>query len=251
MSTAVDRPTAPAEQRDPAVPVGWSRLVANATFLLAGLLAAVQVLAVEFIPALTVFAAIYVAIGMAVRQVASRWPVVVALVFGTLHLVISYEFFAVNLSHPESPASFLTDAFVLLTGLALIVAAVLGLRRSDTRSRRPILLGMGVLALAAVVGSLLAAAQVESDPRQPDDVVITAARAQFPAEVDVPAGDAALWVENQDAFHHTLLIDGTDVRAMLPGNTTARVEVTLAAGTYSYWCDVPGHDEMEGVLVVR
>jgi azurin len=51
---------------------------------------------------------------------------------------------------------------------------------------------------------------------------------------------------------HTFVIDGQGAKRELPGNATRRVEVPLAAGTYPYFCDVPGHEEiMKGTLTVR
>jgi uncharacterized cupredoxin-like copper-binding protein len=60
-----------------------------------------------------------------------------------------------------------------------------------------------------------------------------------------------LWVDNQDPFHHTFVIDGTDVREVLVASSSVRVPVDLAPGSYRFWCDVPGHESMEGVLDVR
>jgi plastocyanin len=82
-------------------------------------------------------------------------------------------------------------------------------------------------------------------------VAIVTERSRFPEQVELPAGEGVLWVDNQDPFHHTLLIDGTDVREVLAAGSSVRVPVDLAPGTYRFWCDVPGHESMEGVLDVR
>ena len=45
---------------------------------------------------------------------------------------------------------------------------------------------------------------------------------------------------------------GQDIKQELPGGTSRRIEVNLPAGTYRFFCDVPGHESiMEGVLTVR
>jgi plastocyanin len=109
---------------------------------------------------------------------------------------------------------------------------------------------VGVAVVATVV-SLVAAANVDADARQDGDIALITERSVFPDTVAVPAGEAVLWVDNQDPFHHTFLIDGTDVRVVLPASSSVRVPVDLAPGTHRFWCDVPGHESMEGLLDVR
>jgi plastocyanin len=109
---------------------------------------------------------------------------------------------------------------------------------------------VGLAGIATVV-SLVAAASVDAEARQDGDVPLVIERSVFPERVEVPAGGSVLWVDNTDPFHHTFLIDGTDVREVLAANSSVRVPAELAPGSYRYWCDVPGHEAMEGVLDVR
>jgi plastocyanin len=99
--------------------------------------------------------------------------------------------------------------------------------------------------------SVVAAGGVESDVHEPGDVVVEAVGALFPEQLQAPAGGAVLWVDNQDPIRHTFVIEGTDVHAELPGSSAVRVETDLAVGTYRFFCDVPGHERMEGELVVQ
>jgi azurin len=59
-------------------------------------------------------------------------------------------------------------------------------------------------------------------------------------------------VENKDAFYHTFVIEGHDVKLSLPASKARRVEANLKPGTYTFLCDVPGHEEvMRGTLTVQ
>ena len=228
---------------------GGDRFVAVGLLLLAALFATIQILAGELIPPLAVPALLYAGIGGVLLRVTRRWLVLTTVALIVVHLATSIPFLVAALAHPESPASFLPDAFIVIVALAVVVGALAGLRGSG--SRRHIWVAAALLATALTVGSVVAASGVDSDVRQAGDVPIETVRSSFPARVQVPAGSAALWVDNQDAFRHTLVIEGTDVHAELPGSTAVRVETDLAPGTYRYFCDVPGHERMAGELVVR
>ena len=65
------------------------------------------------------------------------------------------------------------------------------------------------------------------------------------------AGLIGFHVANRDQIRHTFVIEGTNVKLEVPASKERRVEVELAAGEYRFFCDVPGHERMEGVLTVR
>lgn len=246
MSTLAQRPdvrleTQPQRRGD--------RFLGGGLLLLAALFASIQILAGEVIPPLAVAALVYAGLGGVLLRVTRRWLVLATSVLIVVHLATSIPFLVAALAHPESPASFLPDAFIVVVALAVLAGALTGLRGRG--SRRRIAVAAALLAAALTVGSVVAASGVDSDVRQAGDVPIESVRSTFPARVQVPAGGAALWVDNQDPFRHTLVIEGTDVHAELPGSTAVRVETDLAPGTYRYFCDVPGHELMAGELVVR
>ena len=249
MSTTTTRPDLPSET--PAQAVTGDRFVAGAMLTVAVLLLALQGLAGGIIPPLAIFALLYLGLGVAVGRRRSRWLLVAVIVLTLVHLVGSLPFFVANLSHPESPASFLSEAFVGLALLTALIGAIGGLRGARPRSRRPVAFGAIAVAALAVVVSVVAATGAESELLQPGDVAVEAVRSTFPELLEVPAGETVLWVDNQDPFHHTLVIDGTDVQHNLPGSTSVRLTVDLDPGTYRYFCDVPGHERMEGQIVVR
>jgi plastocyanin len=225
------------------------RFVGTGLLLITALFAAIQLLAGEVIPPLAVPGLIYATLGMVVLRRRPRWLLVSVAALLVLHLATSIPFFAAALAHPETPASFIPDALIGIVAVATIAGAILGLRGAT--SRRAITVVAAALALVAIGVSLVAAGGVESAVQQPGDVVVEAAGAQFPAQLQVPANGAGLWVDNQDPFRHTIVVEGTDLHAELPGSTAVRVETDLAPGTYRYFCDVPGHERMEGELVAR
>ena len=249
MSSTVTRTTPPTETIDR--PSG-DRFVSTAMLAVAGVLLAIQVLAGHVIPPLAAFGVLFVGVGVAVGRRRTRWLLAVAIALSLIYLVGSLPFFVANLAHPESPVGFISEAFVALAALTTLVGAVLGLREPRTAgTRRPIAFAAGGLAVLAVVIALVASSGVTSEPRQADDVAIEAVRSTFPALVSVPSGDATLWIDNQDPFHHTLVIEGTDHHIDLPASAAVRLPVSLDPGTYRYLCDVPGHENMAGDLDVR
>jgi plastocyanin len=243
-----DDPTPPA--REPSTPSG-DPLVAGALFTAAVLFLTYQLLAGHVIPPLAIFGVLMAGLGVATLRRRPRWLLALAAGVAVLYLGGSVPFIAANLAHPESPVSFLAEVFLVVTLVTVVLGVVLRWRAASDRARRRTAVGAVGLALLATVVSLVAAANVDADARQDGDVAIVTERSVFPAAVEVPAGEAVLWVDNQDPFHHTFLIDGTEVREVLAAGSSVRVPVDLAPGSYRFWCDVPGHESMEGMLDVR
>lgn len=226
------------------------RFVSIALFVLAAVFVALQILAGQVTPFWGTPAAVYIVLGLALLWRAPRWLLIVTAVVVLLQVVTSAPFMIPGLTHPETPASFLPDVFIIVASFTVVTGAVAAVRRSEP-TRRPIALVAGAVAGAAVVLSIGATAGVASDTREAGDVAVTAADVEYPERVVVNSG-AALWIDNEDPFRHTFVVEGTDVRAELPGATAVRVEADLAPGTYTFFCDVPGHEEtMRGTLSVE
>jgi hypothetical protein len=227
------------------------RFVGGGLLLLAAIFIALMVLAGEVTPFWVMPAAIYLALGVTIVWRAPRWLLVLAVVLPLLQVGTSLPFIIPGLTHPETPASFLPDVLVIITSIVVVAGAILALRRGNSRARRPIAAFATVLAAAAVVTCVVAASGVSTDERQPGDVAVTAAKVDYPERVDAAQG-GSLWVQNQDPFRHTFVIEGTDVHAELPGTTAVRLDIDLDPGTYGFFCDVTGHeDAMRGVLYVK
>lgn len=248
MTALAPRPDVITPQQPPRA--SGDRFVAGGLLLLVALFVAVQLLAGEFIPPLAVPALIYGALGVVLVRRRPRWLLAGVAGLAAVHLATSVPFLAGGLAHPETPASFVPDALILIAGLTVAAGALLGLRAAPF-DRRPLAVVATMVAAGAVAVSMVATAGVESDALQADDVAVEAAGSQFPERVEVSADATVLWVDNQDPFRHTLVVEGTDVHTELPGSTAVRVATDLPAGTYRFFCDVAGHERMEGELVVR
>jgi plastocyanin len=73
-------------------------------------------------------------------------------------------------------------------------------------------------------------------------------------ELTAPAGEITLELTNDSAVPHNIAVDGAEgVSDTIQDGGTAELTVTLPAGSYEYFCDVPGHREagMVGTLTVN
>lgn len=211
-----------------------------------------QVLLGQLIVPLAVFAGVFAATAAWVLRRPGRPALLVAAGLALLYGLGSVRFFLANLAHPESSVSFLAEAALLL-GLCVVVAGVtFGLRGPGSVPTRALHLGAGVFATLAVVISVVATLSTGSEVRQPGDVEVVAQGSAFTEGPAVRAGaDAALWIDNRDPIHHTAVVEGTDLKAVLPANTGVRLALDLEPGVYRLWCDVPGHESMETRLEIR
>ena len=71
-----------------------------------------------------------------------------------------------------------------------------------------------------------------------------------------PAGDIQLASTNKSSTPHNIAIEGPGANAKGPivqGGKTSTVDATLKAGTYTFYCSVPGHREAgrEGKIAVK
>ena len=228
----------------------WARPAAVSAGIVAVTSIGIMALAGEVIPPLVVIAVAFGLGAAAIVRTEARWLRYGLATVGVLAIVGNLPFVVADLTHPESFAGFAPQVVLTVAVLFTAFAAVAS-ARSLAVPVRPI--GASVLALAAVavVASASDAVAMADDEAQPGDVAVVAEDLEFPAEVRVEAGAVGFFVDNADPFRHTFLIEGTDVDQELPGSTARRVTADLEPGTYRYYCDVPGHEDMEGTLVVE
>jgi plastocyanin len=74
--------------------------------------------------------------------------------------------------------------------------------------------------------------------------------------LEAPAGKVTIVLTNDSSVEHDVAIEGNgvDVQSDLVDNGgTSDASATLTAGTYTFFCTVPGHEEagMKGTLTVR
>lgn len=77
-----------------------------------------------------------------------------------------------------------------------------------------------------------------------------------PSQLSVAAGEVTVELTTEPAVNHTFVIEGVSSEEPIveaAAGETATGTVTLEAGSYTFYCDVPGHREagMEGTLEVQ
>jgi plastocyanin len=231
---------------------------------------------IGFIPPLVGFLIVLIAI--AVLGFARPGPRVflvggIALaVFITLNLPFVID----GLLHPIATAHAWTDIIALVVGIAGALAGfavVVELRRDRPASRAtraPLGQAVAILVAGVLVGasyvSISGFSTLEHTPGLGVANGVVAAPAQPPVELDavgstftqktlqLSTGPGTIYVVNVDAVPHTfdVSIGGRLISYPIPArSTTAAVLDLPAAGTYTYWCAVPGHRAtMEGSLEV-
>lgn len=76
-------------------------------------------------------------------------------------------------------------------------------------------------------------------------------------ELTAAAGKVTFALTNESPVPHNIAVEGdgvqSDVSDTIQNGGTAEITVDLPAGTYTYYCDVPGHRQagMEGTITVK
>ncbi|MEP7194472.1 MAG: cupredoxin domain-containing protein [Actinomycetota bacterium] len=119
----------------------------------------------------------------------------------------------------------------------------------------------GLLAVAAtvlVVGGC-GAVQAESAPQTASastaGVVLSITGTEYaftPPALTASAGKATIRFTNKGVVEHDFTIDALHVKISAKPGKTAEATVTLTAGTYTFYCTIPGHLQsgMQGKLTV-
>lgn len=242
-------PTIAGEPAARAAASPWRRVTAGAAFTVAASALFITALAGEVIPPLVVIAVLFAVVATLVLRVDRPWPRYLAAVFGVLVIVGNLPFVVADLSHPESLAGFGPMLVMVLAALLTTFGGVAAARGASLAAP-PVLMTTALMAVVALIGSLVLTLSLSDDEPEPGDVEIVAEGAEYP-DVVVDAGNVGFLIDNADPVRHTFLIEGTDVAKEVPGATARRVEADLVPGTYRLYCDVPGHESMEATLTVR
>lgn len=227
----------------------WRRALSVGLFLAAAATVVIQLLAGALFPPLAIFAVVFTVVAVALRRGAPRWVEWLALGLGVVFIVGNLPFAIADLAHPESVAGFAPALVAMVTALFVVLAALMARRGASVAPGRVGAAFAAVVVVGIAVSGALSAG-LSDDERQDADVVVVAKSVEYPERVEAGAGQVSFFVENEDPFRHTFVIEGTEVEQELPGGTARRVEATLEPGEYRYFCDVPGHEDMEGTLIV-
>ena len=114
-----------------------------------------------------------------------------------------------------------------------------------------------VIVLAGCGGGAGADVAQEGGAEAPSADALTVVATEFafdPGSFTVPADTSVeVVLDNQGVIEHDITIDDTDVRIYADASETASGQLMLAAGTYTFYCDIPGHRDsgMEGTVTAE
>jgi plastocyanin len=227
----------------------WLRLLVWTVAVVALVDVAFMALATALIPPLAI-GAVLTGIGLAVGRWRPRAGTIVLGLTSLLLLAGGLPFAVEHLAHPSSGVDFVHSVIGIFGRVAAIVMAVMVLRRaSDASARRAGALVVVLLGLTLLVATVASLAST-GEEAQPGDVVTAIDDHAFDDAIEVASGDT-LFVDNLEPFRHTFTVEGTAIDVVTPALQGVRIPVDLEPGSYSVICDVPGHEEMSGTLVVR
>ena len=186
--------------------------------------------------------------------VARRRPRAGAITMGAAsvaYVLGSGPFDAPNIVHPDSVLPFLVATTAMVSAVIGIVGfvAVLSQRAANT-ARTAAAIGGAVVGIAVVVG-IVAWTTASSTPVHAGDVAVRAHNVAYqPKAVQAAAGTVAVRVSNGDFVRHTFVVDDLHVSLSIPAGKAKRVAFPAQPGRYRFHCDIKGHENMEGTLVV-
>lgn len=119
-----------------------------------------------------------------------------------------------------------------------------------------VLMRFRVLTAAAVLAFGVAACGGSDDTSTPADSGATAVTVEAgdlffsPDALNVSAEGVAITLDNIGLVEHNLVIDEVDLEIYVDVGETVTETVVLPAGTYEFYCSIPGHREggMVGVI---
>ena len=246
-SSPTTRPTGTAGDRRP-----WDRVVdVGVALFVVGCILTMAVLAGEVIPPLVIIPILFL-VAMAVRRSRHKAGTIALLVFGVLALGGNAPFVADDLGHAsDAPLQFAVSLAMLVGVLAVIAGAIGSLRAWEGRRVRPVLIGAGAVVLAGAIAAGAISAGSDSDVAQSGDVTVETKDIEFAPERVTVASGGGVFVDNADLVRHTFTVEGESIDLAVPAGLARRVDVDLPPGTYEFVCEVPGHEDMKGTLVVE
>ena len=252
---AAPLPRRAARRRAARVRAGWRGVAAVGAGLVLVLVAVVHAVVRAPIPPLLVFALVAAAILVLLARGPVRVAAGLALLLGVV-LAPTDGSTAAGLMLYRDPYEFTLTVGGLVASFSLLVGGgvlmVRG-RRAAGGTLPAALSAVAVLTVAAAlcfstIARITAPEVVAAD----GDVHVTTRDIAFqPAELRIPAGEVAFFVDNVDPVGHTFTVDGVGVDAAVAGGTAVRVTATVEPGEYRYVCSLEGHEAMEGTLVVE
>jgi plastocyanin len=196
-----------------------------------------------------------------------RWAPLLGSLFGALTLVGNQGPILHSLGHPEALHLFAFMSVAVSIAFVMIVAGLAATAQNYRRpaGERPSPRGLATV-LVAVVALVAGALSVAAIPREAGAGVSEEVLAGLPAldspgftfdqtELRVRVGElTAMRLDNSHAIPHSFDVDELNVHvAMPPGKSALALFRPTEPGTYTFYCNLPGHREagMVGTLIVE
>ena len=194
-----------------------------------------------------------------------RWALVVAAVLGLLAVLVLSPFYEYGLGNPDSffdfvPTMVLIFGFVVtfVGGIAAFVRLSRGnLRAVTTRWEKLAFRGLGLAMGVPVIISLvltITGRDTLADEEKAGATVVRMEHILFqPDWFAIPRGAInKIAIDNRDLVVHTFTIKELDIDITVGPKSEALVKLPdlVPTGDYPYTCEVPGHQEMKGILKV-
>jgi uncharacterized cupredoxin-like copper-binding protein len=194
-----------------------------------------------------------VALGFGHRRVAALLIAAADVVF----LVWASPYLLRAVTTPVSSLEYVAAAIFLIIAVASLIGARLiwsegsgTLQASASTMPLAVAAGMSIVALAVTFAGVTRLLTEDIAPT-PSDFVLQAEELWYStSEITLRAGELDLMVDNADLGMHSFVIDDLDVVTVVPGGVARRVVFSAPVGTYTYYCNLPGHDTMRGTLTV-
>jgi plastocyanin len=230
---------------------GWRRAAAITAIAWAVWAIVLTIVIGEIEPFVLIFAVVPILAWVATNWKPNRITYTIFGVVGLLVIVLNLPFIVEDFAHPESAFGFNISTWPTLTALVMILVGVQAWKSFGDRAADRILLVAAALFLIGLVISVIATLGLEDDTMAAGDLEVVAEEVEFlPETLTAEAGSVGVFIENEDPARHTFTIDELDVDQELPANTARRVTFDAPAGTYEFYCTVPGHEDMKGTLTV-
>ena len=230
--------------------VAWRILLAGVALLMILLALVIQATQATAIPPL-IIAVVLLVVGLVLLILRPKIGAITVGVVSVLMVVGNLPFVLADIGHPESFWSFVPAALAVV-GAVLGLAGLVAVLRHVGSGPASVVGVVGVTAAVAVlaVGAVSSGGQ-EDDVKQEGDIGMFAQDIEFkPDDLQAPAGELGVFIGNDDLVRHTFTIDELDVDEELPSKAFVRFTFEAEPGTYEFYCDVPGHEDMTGTLVV-
>ena len=194
-----------------------------------------------------------------------RWALIVAMVVGVLDLVNLIRFLEYGVGRPNSFFDFVPSLLILVGSLITLLGGATAYIQAGRGEPRTAItgvelsasLGIAIALVVLVVMSVIVTATQRSTVSAEDrarSLSIALKDFQFrPDRITIPAGVSIQTViENRDILGHTFTIKDLDIDHTLGPDSQILIKLgALEPGEYTLTCEVPGHESMEGVLVVK